>query len=171
MKAWRRDGEGAVCAMLPDEAGMLANLGKQVLGLHRAVVERRAVLDDPVMQRLYPSAYGSAEEADEFRRLASGDIATARIRSVARMVIDLESAIPAPGDEREGAELQIAVDADGAEAWLRSLGEVRLVLHVRTGQDRASLTPGVTDEDIAQLRDVIDWLGFAQGTLLEALDG
>ena len=44
------------------------------------------------------------------------------------------------------------------------------MLHVRTGQDKAELTPGVTDEDIAQLRDVIAWLAFVQGTLLEAVE-
>ncbi|MCH1883556.1 DUF2017 family protein [Agrococcus sp. ARC_14] len=169
MKAWRRDGDGAVCAMLPDEADMLANLGRQVLGLHRAVIDRRAVLDDPVMGRLYPSAYESDEEAAEFRRFASPDIAASRIQTMTRMVVDLETALPAEGDESDEAELRIAVDSEGADAWLRSLGEVRLVLHVRTGQDRAELTPDVTDEDIAQLRDVVDWLGFAQSTLLEAV--
>lgn len=170
MKAWRRDDDGAACAMLPEEADMLANLGRQVLGLHRAIVDRRAILDDPVMQRLYPSAYDGDDEAAEFRRLASSDIAADRIRTMTRMVADLESALPAEGDEREDAELQITVDAEGADAWLRSLGEVRLVLHVRTGQDKAELAQGVTDEDIEQLRDVISWLGFVQGTLLEAME-
>ncbi len=146
---------------------MLADLGRQVLGLHRAVVDGRAILDDPVMGRLYPSAYEGDDDAAEFRRLASSDIAADRIRTMTRMVADLESALPAEGDE---GELQLAVDAEGADAWLRALGEVRLVLHVRTGQDRSELTPGVTDEDIEQLRDVISWLGFAQGTLLEALE-
>ena len=67
--------------------------------------------------------------------------------------------------------VQLEVDAEGADAWLRALGEVRLVLHVRTGQDKHDLPDDVTDDDIAQLRDVIDWVGFVQGTLLEALDG
>lgn len=149
---------------------MLANLGRQVLRLHRAVIDGHAALDDPVMHRLYPSAYTEDDDAREFSRLASGDIAADRIQSMTRMVVDLETALPAEGDERDDAELQLAVDAEGADAWLRSLGEVRLVLHVRTGQERAELAPGVTDEDIAQLRDVVDWLGFAQGTLLEALE-
>lgn len=170
MRAWRRDGAGATCGMLPDEADMLANLGRQVVGLHRAVVDRQAALDDAVMERLYPSAYGSAEDAAEFRRLAAGDIATDRIRTMMRMVVDLETALPAEGDDRDDAELRISVDAEGVDAWLRSLGEVRLVLSVRTTQPRAALAPDVTDEDIAQLRDVIDWLGFAQSTLLEALE-
>lgn len=170
MKAWRRDGTGAMCAMLPDEADMLANLARQVVGLHRAVIDRQAALDDPVMERLYPSAYGSVEDAAEFRRLAAGDIATDRIQTMLRMVVDLETALPAADDDRDDAELRITVDAVGAEAWLRSLGEVRLVLYVRTTQHRAALAPDVTDEDIAQLRDVIDWLGFAQSTLLEALE-
>jgi hypothetical protein len=170
MKAWRRDGDSLRCAMLSEEADMLANLGRQVLGLHRAVIDRRAVLDDPVMARLYPSAYEGDEDAAEFRRLASSDIAADRIRSMTRMVVDLETALPAEGDDGDDAELQIAVDDEGADAWLRALGEVRLVLHVRTGQDKAELTPGVTDEDIAQLRDVISWLGFVQGTLLEAVE-
>lgn len=150
---------------------MLANLGRQVLALHRAVIDGRAILDDPVMGRLYPSAYtDDSDDAAEFRRLASSDIAADRIRTMARMVADLETALPAAGDERDEAELQIAVDAEGADAWLRSLGEVRLVLHVRTKQDRSELAPGVTDDDIVQLQDVISWLGFAQQTLLEALE-
>lgn len=150
---------------------MLANLGRQVLALHRAVIDGRAILDDPVMGRLYPSAYtDDSDDAAEFRRLASSDIAADRIRTMARMVADLETALPAAGDERDDAELQIAVDAEGADAWLRSLGEVRLVLHVRTKQDRSELAPGVTDDDIVQLQDVISWLGFAQQTLLEALE-
>ncbi|WP_072313239.1 DUF2017 family protein [Agrococcus sp. Marseille-P2731] len=170
MRSWRRDGAGATCSMLPDEADMLANLGRQVLELHRAVIDERALLEDPVMERLYPSAYGSAAEAAEFRRLASPDIAADRIQTLTRMVVDLEAALPAEGDDRDDAELQIAVDAEGADAWVRSLGEVRLVLFVRTGQDREQLAPDVTEEDIAQLRDVVDWLGFAQATLLEALE-
>ncbi|WP_347754003.1 DUF2017 family protein [Agrococcus sp. ProA11] len=156
--------------MLPDEADMLANLGRQVVGLHRAVIDRQAALEDPVMERLYPSAYGSIEDAAEFRRLAAPDIATDRIQSMMRMVVDLETALPAEDDDRVDADLRITVDEEGAEAWLRSLGEVRLVLHVRTTQHRSALAPDVTDEDIAQLRDVVDWLGFAQSTLLEALE-
>ena len=93
MKAWRRDGDSLRCAMLSEEADMLANLGRQVLGLHRAVIDRRAVLDDPVMARLYPSAYEGDEDAAEFRRLASSDIAADRIRSMTRMVVDLEDEI------------------------------------------------------------------------------
>jgi hypothetical protein len=170
MKAWRRDGDGARCALLTSEADMLATLGRQVLELHRAVIDGRAALDDPVMRRLYPSAYAGDEDAAEFRRLASADIAADRIRTMTRMVLDLETALPAEGDDADDAELPIAVDAEGADAWLRALGEVRLVLHVRTGQDRSELAPGVTEEDLEQLRGVVTWLGFAQGTLLEALD-
>ncbi|ROR66602.1 DUF2017 family protein [Agrococcus jenensis] len=168
MKSWQTDGDGAACSMLAEEADMLATLGRQVLGLHRAVIDRTAVESDPVMARLYPDAYEDAADAAEFRRFASGDIAYARMQSMTRMVVDLESALPT---EEGGDVVRIEVDAAGADAWLRALGEVRLVLHVRTGQDRAELPDDVTDDDIAQLRDVIDWVGFVQGTLLEALDG
>lgn len=168
MKSWQADGEGAACSMLAEEADMLATLGRQVLGLHRAVIDRTAVESDPVMARLYPDAYADAEDAAEFRRFASGDIAYARMESMTRMVVDLESALPT---EEGGDVVRLEVDAEGADAWLRALGEVRLVLHVRTGQDKAELPADVTDDDIAQLRDVIEWVGFVQGTLLEALDG
>jgi Domain of unknown function (DUF2017) len=154
--------------MLAEEADMLASLGRQVLGLHRAVIDRTSVDSDPVMARLYPDAYADAADAAEFRRLASGDIAYARMQSMTRMVVDLESAMPT---EVDGDVVQLEVDAEGADAWLRALGEVRLVLHVRTGQDKAELPVDVTDDDIAQLRDVIEWVGFVQATLLEALDG
>lgn len=154
--------------MLADEADMLATLGRQVLGLHRAVIDGTAIDSDPVMARLYPDAYADPADAAEFRRLASGDIAFARMQSMTRMVVDLESAMPT---EADSDVVQLEVDAEGADAWLRALGEVRLVLHVRTGQDKAELPDDVTDDDIAQLRDVIEWVGFVQGTLLQALDG
>jgi hypothetical protein len=168
VKSWQAAGDGAACSMLAEEADMLATLGRQVLGLHRAVIDRTAVDADPVMARLYPDAYADREDAAEFRRFASGDIAYARMQSMTRMVVDLESAMPT---EEDDDVVRIEVDAEGADAWLRALGEVRLVLHVRTGQDRAELPADVTDDDIAQLRDVIEWVGFVQGTLLEALDG
>ncbi|RWR24698.1 DUF2017 family protein [Agrococcus lahaulensis] len=168
MRAWRRDGDVARCSMLVDEADLLATLGRQVLGLHRAVADGRAIADDPVMARLYPDAYADPQDAAEFRRLASVDIAGERIRSMTRMVADLEAALPT---EVDGDEVELEVDEEGADAWLRSLGEVRLVLHVRTSQEPGQLHPDVTDDDIAQFRDVADWVLFVQGTLLEALDG
>ncbi len=154
--------------MLVDEADLLATLGRQVLGLHRAVADGRAIADDPVMARLYPAAYADPQDAAEFRRLASVDIAAERIRSMTRMVADLEAALPT---EVDGDDVELEVDEEGADAWLRSLGEVRLVLHVRTSQEPGQLHPDVTDDDIAQFRDVADWVLFVQGTLLEALDG
>lgn len=154
--------------MLVDEADLLATLGRQVLGLHRAAADGRAILDDPVMARLYPAAYADEQDAAEFRRLASVDIAAERIRSMTRMVADLESALPS---EAGGDEVELELDAAGADAWLRSLGEVRLVLHVRTSQETDELHPDVTADDLEQFRDVADWVLFVQSTLLESLDG
>jgi hypothetical protein len=167
VRSWAPRADGLRCTMLADEADLLASIGRQVLGLHRAVVDRRAAEDDPAMARLYPPAYADPEDAAEFRRLASVDIAAQRIRSMIRMVADLESALPI---EVDGDEVELLVDDDGADAWLRALQDVRLVLHVRTSQRADELHPDVTEEDLEQFRDVAEWVGFVQGTMLEALD-
>lgn len=74
----------------------------------------RETPSDPVLARLLPDAYADPEQASEFRRLAEGDLRTAKLRNMA--------AVRAGLDEDP---LEITQDV---QAWLAFLADCRLML-------------------------------------------
>jgi hypothetical protein len=60
----------------------------------------------------------------------------------------------------------VKVDAQAAQAWVRSLTDIRLTIAARLGIE--------TDDDVesgdAVVRDLYNWLGFVQGSLVDCLD-
>lgn len=139
----------------------------------------RSAPEDPVLARLLPDAYGQpddAEDASEFRRftersLSAGKIANARtvVQSLERGGLDRDRA---PG--RPGPAVEVELDAEAQQAWLRWLTDVRLSLAVRLGitddedDDLGPDDPGV-DETAEAMREIYDWLGYVQETLVLAL--
>lgn len=155
MIAWEPTALGAACTMEAEEADLLERVARQVLALHRAVADAAADVTDPIVARLYPAAHAEAEDTAAFRRLAGRGIAERRIRAIERMLADLAEA---------GPGLRVEVDEASAESWLTALADLRIVLHVRAEQLHG-------DESARESAlHVFDWLGFHQGTLLEALD-
>ena len=70
--------------------------------------------DDAALRRLFPPAYGDDEQSErEYRRLVRDDLLDGRLRAL-RVV-----------DETVGAS---RLSEDEAEAWLRALNDIRLVL-------------------------------------------
>ncbi len=64
----------------------------------------------------------------------------------------------------------VAVEPADQQAWLRTLTDIRLIIASRLGietDDDQGRTD--TDEDM-MMRDVYDWLGMVQGTLIEAIE-
>ncbi len=115
--------------------------------------------DDPAMQRLLPAGYtGDPEAAEEFRRLTEDDL-LGRKRSDAQVV----------------ARTAFAQDlvAEDAEAWLRSLTDVRLVLAQRVGITRDGEAEELLehgDPAAQQVVLVMSHLGYVQELLIDALD-
>ena len=70
--------------------------------------------DNPALARLFPDAYGDADEASEFRRLTEPDLREGK-RATARQVLESLRDYE-PGD-------RISLDADEARAWLGALVE------------------------------------------------
>ena len=106
----------------------------------------------------------TADEANakEFRRLTSDDQAALRLDRQRAMARDL-AAHATVADER----VRVSVPEASVDAWLAGIGDIRLVLHTRVQQgpeNHLDLSP----EDLAQFQAVVDWLGFAQGSLVEA---
>ncbi|MFC4015492.1 DUF2017 domain-containing protein [Nonomuraea purpurea] len=114
---------------------------------------------DPVLARLFPSAYEDEKEASEFRRYTEATLREGK-RADAQTVFDTAK----PGR----AELT----PDQAQAWLRSLNDVRLTLGIKL-----EVTEEVHDEIATMSEDdprypayvTYDWLTYLQDSLVRAL--
>ena len=129
--------------------------------------------DDPVLQRLFPTAYpADAEAAAEFRRFTEGALRDGKA-AAASLVIDTLEEGGLPGQLTEGG-LIIDVELDEAEAetWLRSFTDVRLALATRLGVEEGDeeYWHNLPDDDPrTAAHDIYEWVGYLQETLVEAL--
>ena len=71
----------------------------------------------------------------------------------------------ARGAGRRG--LLVVLDPTGAQAWLRTLNDLRLAISVPLRIDEAD---GWRDRAPRESAGLYDWLTFAQGSLIEAVD-
>ena len=185
-------GGGAVATFTGFEADLLRSLASQLVELLRneAAAPRRerrpargscstspgptTAPDDPVLARLFPTAYPDDEEAaGEFRRFTESDAARRQGGGAAPVIDTLEEAgLPAELGE-DG--LVIDVELDQAAG-----GDLDAVVHRHAARARppgsasrrATRTTGssLPDEDPrAHVHDIYDWLGYLQETLVEAL--
>jgi hypothetical protein len=118
--------------------------------------------DDPVLARLLPDAYpDDPAAAGEFRRYTESGLRSGKV-AAARTVLDT---LPEAGG-------RVRLSADEAQAWLRSLNDIRLALGVRleVTEDREAMAEqaGQGGPQAAGLW-VYDWLTLLQETLVEAL--
>ena len=112
--------------------------------------------DDPVHDRLFPTAYRDDAEADaEFRKYTTEGLVDRKSANAGRIA----AAVAATTDGR------ILLDIDSVNAWLPALTDLRLVVAERLGI-RADDDP-VPD---GQLGAVYWWLGELQERLVGALD-
>lgn len=114
---------------------------------------------DPAIARLLPDAYRDDETAArEFRHLTEQSLAGRKIAN-AQAVIDSLAGGP-----------EIELDPSAQQAWLRAIGDIRLVLAARLGIERDGDEGNAdTDEDLA-MRDIYDWLADVQWSLIEVLE-
>ncbi|WJL95738.1 DUF2017 family protein [Microbacterium sp. ET2] len=125
--------------------------------------------DDPAVLRLVPDAYtDDPEAAREFRDVTERDLLRRRrrdaqlVRTSLSPAATLSSVATAGAEGRE--EVDLVLDPDTVQAWLRTLAAVRLVIASRLG---------ITDED--QHDDdprfgVYDWLGYRLEGLIRAIE-
>ncbi|WP_341999086.1 DUF2017 domain-containing protein [Microbacterium sp. LWH7-1.2] len=148
------------------EAAHLAGLVGQFAELLR---ESAPDNGDPAIARLVPSAYADDEEAArEFRALTQADLLGRRESDAGLVLASLQGAAQIPEDPDDPALLEpveIRLDPETAQAWLRTLAAVRLVLATRLG---------VVEEDDHDHDDprfgVYDWIGYRLDGLVAALD-
>ncbi len=172
------------------EADLLRSLASQLVELLRneAAVPREgldpfeammdfsgptAAPEDPVLARLFPPASpADAEAAAEFRRFTEGTLRDGKARGASTIIDQLEEA-GLPTELREdGLIIDVELDEDTAESWLRSFTDLRLALATRLGVEDGDeeVWAALPDEDPrSQAHDIYEWVGYLQETLVDAL--
>ncbi|MDM4764364.1 DUF2017 domain-containing protein [Galbitalea sp. SE-J8] len=174
MKAFARRKGGIVTSLDRAEAELLQSLSAQLIGMLEPLAGddaaplpglviggSDAAPTDPALARLLPDAYlGDDEEsraaARDYRGLTESGLA-GRKSANAAVVMSTATA----GDIR-------LTEAE-AQAWLHALTDLRLVIAERLGiEDEGSAI--ADDEEARTLAEVYDWLGWAQDSLVRAVD-
>ena len=129
--------------------------------------------EDPVLARLFPTAYPDDEEAAaEFRRFTEGSLRDGKAAAACAIIDGLEEAGLPPELTEDGLMIDVELDEAGAETWLRSFTDIRLALATRLGVEEGDedYWLSLPDEDPrAQAHDIYDWVGYLQETLVDAL--
>ena len=129
--------------------------------------------EDPVLARLFPSAYRDDDEsAAEFRRFTEGALRDGKARAACLIIDGLDEAgLPAQLTE-DGLMIDVELDEPTAESWMRSFTDLRLALATRLevedgDEDRWEALPDTDPEK--QAHDIYEWVGYLQETLVGAL--
>ncbi|GAA0983154.1 hypothetical protein ENKNEFLB_03487 [Nocardioides aquaticus] len=129
--------------------------------------------EDPVLARLFPTAYAEDDEAaSEFRRFTEGGLRDGKARAAAQVIDTLEEAGLPPQLEEDGLMIDVELDEQAAQTWLRSFTDVRLALAVRLGVEEGDEEVWFSmpdDDPRAQAHDIFEWVGYLQETLVQAL--
>jgi len=129
--------------------------------------------DDPVLARLFPTAYPNDEEAaGEFRRFTEGSLRDTKAGSAAAIIEKLEEAgLPTELGE-DGLVVDVELGPAEALTWLKSFTDIRLALATRLGVEEGDedYWLALPDEDPrAHVYDIYQWVGYLQETLVEAV--
>lgn len=172
------------------EADLLRSLASQLVELLRnesAVPEQgvdpfEALMDftgpttapeDPVLARLFPTAYPDDEEsAAEFRRFTEGSLRDGKAAAACSIIDALEAAGLPEQLTEDGLMIDVELDEAEAHAWMRSFTDLRLALATRLGveeddDERWEALPDTAPEK--QAHDIYEWVGYLQETLVRAL--
>jgi hypothetical protein len=185
-----RRGGGAVATFTGFEADLLRSLASQLVELLRNEVAAPQEAtdpfeqmmdftgpttepDDPVLARLFPTAYPDDDEAaGEFRRFTEGSLRDSKAQSAALVIDTLEEAGLPDELGEDGLHIDVELDHDAALAWLKSFTDVRLALATRLGiedEDDDFWLALPDDDPRTQVHDIYDWVGYLQETLVHAL--
>ena len=185
----RRDGS-VIASFSGFEADLLRSLASQLVELLRNEVAAPTVSndpledlldfsgpttepEDPVLARLFPTAYPDDEEAaGEFRRFTEGSLRDGKARNAVLIIDMLEEAGLPPELKEDGLFIDIELEAPGAHAWMRSFTDIRLALATRLGIEEGDesywdLLP--EDDPRTHVHDIYEWVGYLQETLVQAL--
>ena len=129
--------------------------------------------EDPVLARLFPTAYQHDEDAAaEFRRFTEGTLRDGKANAAITIIDSLEEAGLPPELTEEGLMIDVELDQPTAEIWMRSFTDLRLALATRLEVEEGDegYWYSLPDDDPrAQAHDIYEWVGYLQETLVGAL--
>jgi hypothetical protein len=185
-----RRGGGALATFTGFEADLLRSLASQMVELLRNEVAAptggddplEQLLDfsgpttqpeDPVLARLFPTAYPDDEEAaGEFRRFTEGGLRDSKARAAGLVIDTLEEAgLPAELEE-DGLHIDVELDQGDATGWMRAFNDIRLALATRLGVEEGDedYWLALDEEDPrSHVHDIYEWVGQLQETLVASL--
>jgi hypothetical protein len=135
---------GVLLRLSPEERALLTGLASDL----------RAQLDgkpsDPSLRRLFPPAYEDDEDERAYRELTGDELLDGRRRA-------LEVLAATAGED--------SLSAQQADAWLRALNDLRLVLGTRLDVREDALLEGPQSPELA----VYGYLSWVQELLVAAL--
>jgi hypothetical protein len=142
--------------------------------------------EDPVLARLLPAAYEDDEKAAEFRRFTEHGLRDSKVVQATTVIESLERGglaegeLPLPPGSsgledtplEDAADVEVDLDADDVQAWLRCLTDLRLALAERleiAEEDQSAFDHVDEDDPKAGMYAVYGWLGYLQETLVDAI--
>jgi len=128
--------------------------------------------EDPVLARLFPTAYADEEAAAEFRRFTEGTLRNGKAAGAATIIDTLEEAGLPPELGEQNVVIDVELDEPTALTWLKTFTDLRLALATRLEieQDDEAFWRSLPDEDPrSQAHDIYEWIGALQETLVDAL--
>jgi len=130
--------------------------------------------DDPVLARLFPTAYPDDEEAaGEFRRFTEGGLRDSKARSAAFVIDTLEEAGLPPELTEDGLHIDVELSPEDAMTWMRSFTDVRLALATRLGVEEGDEDYWMSlpdDDPRTHVHDIYEWVGYLQETLVASME-
>jgi hypothetical protein len=129
--------------------------------------------EDPVLARLFPTAYPHDEEsAADFRRFTESGLRDGKASAAGSIIDTLEDAGLPPELTEDGLVIDVELTHAEAEAWMRAFTDIRLALATRLGVEAGDehYWHSLPDDDPrAQAHDIYEWVGYLQETVVEAL--
>lgn len=183
-----RNSGACVATFTAFEADLLRSLAAQIIELLRSEVAApdegadpleamfdfsgpTAVPEDPVLARLFPTAYPDDEDAAaDFRRFTETTLRDGKAAAAAAIIDALEES-GLPAEPHDGLFIDVELDPADAMTWLRSFTDMRLAIAVRLGVEEGDedYWYDLPDDDPrAQVHDIYDWVGYLQETLVQA---
>jgi hypothetical protein len=184
-----RKSGAAVTTFTAFEADLLRSLAAQLIELLRNEAATEDVVsddledlldfsgptrepDDPVLARLFPTAYPEDEEAAaEFRRYTEADLRNGKAAGAAAVIDTLEEA-GLPPEPEDGLFIDVELDPATAMTWLKSFTDMRLAIATRLGIEEGDEEAWYSlpdDDPRAQVHDIYEWVGYLQETLVRAV--
>jgi Domain of unknown function (DUF2017) len=162
---FERRGEGVLVSLDPNEVELLRNVPAEL----QAVLSGPTTKDDPIYNRLFPSAYldpteESAEQ--EWQELVHPELLRERLAALELVTATLDRA------EKKRGRAEVELAPQEVDAWLHVLNDARLALGTRLGITEDPEPEEIDSSDPeAAAHAMYGWLTWLENDLVETLLG